>query len=266
MSVLSDTLMIAWRNSRKLVRVPGMIVYICLQPIMFIVLFAYVFGGAIGSGVDAAGYRQFLIAGVFAQTVAFGATTTASGIADDKTKGIMDRFRTLPMSPVAVLAGRTFSDVINNVIALMVMSLAGLLVGWRINTSVVDALAGFGVLLLFSYALSWIMAFVGLLVPNVEVVNGATFIVLFPITFIANTFVPLSSLPGPLQIIAEYNPVSAVTQAARNFFGNPDPAGFAATESWALLHPALYTVIWSVGIMAVFVPLSVWQFTRSNNA
>lgn len=260
---LSDASVIAWRNTRKIMRVPDMLVFITLQPIMFIVLFSYVFGGAIGGGADSAGYREFLIAGIFAQTVAFSATVTGSGIAEDRKKGIMDRFRTLPMSSGAVLAGRTFSDVINNLIVLLVMSVTGVLVGWRIHTSWWEALVGFGVMLLFSYALSWIMAYVGLVVASVEVVNNAAFMILFPMTFVANTFVPLSSLPGPLQVVAAYNPVSAVTQAARNFFGNPPPDGFEVVHAWPLDHPALYTVLWSAVILVVFVPLASRTFARA---
>lgn len=259
----SDASMIAWRNTRKIIRVPDMLVFITLQPIMFIVLFSYVFGGAVGGGADAAGYREFLIAGLFAQTLAFSAIVTGSGVAEDRKKGIMDRFRTLPMSSGAVLAGRTLSDVISNLIVLFVMSVTALLVGWRIHTSWWEALVGFGVMLLFSYALSWILAYVGLLVPSAEVVNNAAFVILFPMTFIANTFVPLSSLPGPLQVVAAYNPVSAVTQAARNFFGNSQPDGFETVQAWPLDHPALYTVLWSVVILAVFVPLASRTFSRA---
>ncbi len=171
----------------------------------------------------ASGYREFLIAGIFAQTVIFGATITGAGLAEDVQKGIIDRFRSLPMSPSAVLAGRTLSDVVNNIIVLVVMSLTGLLVGWRIRTSFFEAAWGFILLLVFAYAISWVMAWVGLLVPSPEVVNNASFIIIFPLTFIANTFVPLDTLPGPLKVFAEWNPVSAVTQAARNLFGNPDP-------------------------------------------
>lgn len=233
---------------------------------MFVLLFAFVFGGAIAGTANAGQYREFLIAGIFAQTVCFGASITGSGIAEDRTKGIMDRFRSLPMHPGAVLAGRTLSDLINNVLVLIVMSITGLLVGWRIRTGILEAIAGFLVLLLFAYALSWIMAYVGLLVPSTEVVNNAAFMVIFPLTFIANTFVPMASLPAPLRVFAEWNPVSAVTQASRNFFGNTPPETFLGVgESWAMHHPALYTICWSVAIMAVFVPLSSWQFRRSTS-
>ena len=149
------------------------------------------------------------------------------------------------MSPSAVLTGRTVSDVVNNVLVLVVMSLTGLVVGWRIHTSVLEALAGYVLLLVFAYAISWVMAWIGMLVPSPEVVNNAAFIIIFPLTFVANTFVPLDTLPGPLQTFAEWNPVSAVTQAARNLFGNPNPnpqapppAGLGAAAPGAL-HPDL---------------------------
>ena len=260
LSSLGDGLVVAQRNLIKIRRVPELLVFTTLSPIMFVLLFAYVFGGAI-SGGDPQQYREFLIAGIFAQTVIFGATTTGAGLADDVQKGIIDRFRSLPMSRTAVLTGRTLSDVVNNVIVLVVMSLTGLLVGWRIRSSFFDALAGYLVLLVFAYAISWVMAFVGLLVPSVEVVNQASFIVIFPLTFIANTFVPLESLPRPLEVFAQWNPVSAITAAARDLFGND--ALTAPATVWPLQHPVVYTLIWSVVILVIFIPLTTWQFRRA---
>ncbi|WP_375423587.1 ABC transporter permease [uncultured Friedmanniella sp.] len=260
LSSLGDGLVVAQRNLIKIRRVPELLVFTTLSPIMFVLLFAYVFGGAI-SGGDPQQYREFLIAGIFAQTVIFGATTTGAGLADDVQKGIIDRFRSLPMSRTAVLTGRTLSDVVNNVIVLVVMSLTGLVVGWRIRSSFLDALAGYLVLLVFAYAISWVMAFVGLLVPSVEVVNQASFIVIFPLTFIANTFVPLDSLPGPLKVFAQWNPVSAITTAARELFGN-NALSTPATV-WPLEHPVAYTILWSVVILLVFIPLTTWQFRRA---
>jgi ABC-2 type transport system permease protein len=260
LSSLGDGLVVARRNLIKIKRVPELLVFTTLSPIMFVLLFAYVFGGAI-SGGDPQQYREFLIAGIFAQTVIFGATTTGAGLADDVQKGIIDRFRSLPMSRTAVLTGRTLSDVVNNVLVLVVMSLTGLLVGWRIRSSFLDALAGYLVLIVFAYAISWVMAYVGLLVPSVEVVNQASFIVIFPITFIANTFVPLESLPRPLEIFAQWNPVSAITAAARELFGND--ALTAPATVWPLQHPVVYTLIWSAIILVIFIPLTTLQFRRA---
>jgi len=259
-TTVGDSFVVARRNLIKIKRVPELLVFTTLSPIMFVLLFAYVFGGAIAGG-DPQQYREFLMAGIFAQTVIFGATTTGAGLADDVQKGIVDRFRSLPMAPSAVLTGRTLSDVINNVIVLVVMSLTGLLVGWRIHTSVLEALGGYVLLLLFAYAISWVMAWVGLLIPSVEVLNQASFIVIFPLTFLANTFVPLESLPGPLRVFAEWNPVSAITQAARELFGNT--ALVAPSDAWPLQHPALHTLVWVVIILAVFVPLTNLQYRRA---
>lgn len=261
-SVIADADVVARRNITKIKRVPDLLVFTTLQPIMFVVLFSYVFGGAIDREGGGAAYREFLIAGIFAQTVIFGATITGSALADDIKKGIIDRFRSLPMAPSAVLTGRTLSDVVNNVLVLVVMSLTGLVVGWRIRGSVGEAVLGFLVLLAFAYAVSWIMAWIGMLVPSPEVFNNASFIVIFPLTFIANTFVPLETLPTPLQRFAEWNPVSTVTQAARELFGNIPP-GTPEPTAWPLQNPVAYTLAWAVVILAVFVPLANLQYRRS---
>jgi len=163
-----------------------------------------------------------------------------------------------------VLVGRTASDIFYNVLSITVMGLTGLIVGWRVRTSLLEALAGFLLLLLFAYAFSWIMAYVGLLIPSVEVINNASFIVIFPLTFIANTFVPLENLPTVLRVFAEWNPVSAVTQAARELFGNTNPAAPPA-DVWSLQNPVLYTLLWVAIILAIFVPLSVHQYKRAAN-
>jgi ABC-2 type transport system permease protein len=261
---VSDAAVVAKRNLIKIKRVPDLLVFTTLSPIMFVLLFAYVFGGAIDPSGGGAAYREFLIAGIFAQTVVFGATNTGAGLADDVKKGIIDRFRSLPMAPSAVLAGRTLSDVVNNVIVLIVMSITGLLVGWRIHTGPLEALWGFVLLLIFAYSISWIMAWLGLLIPSPEVINNASFIVIFPLTFVANTFVPLDTLPGPLRVFAEWNPVSSVTQAARELFGNPSPNPAAAVSTaWSLQHAQLYTLIWAVVVVAVFAPLAAAQYRRA---
>jgi ABC transporter DrrB family efflux protein len=254
---MGDGAVVAKRNLIKIRRIPELLVFTTLQPIMFILLFAFIFGSAIDTGE--VGYREFLVVGIFSQTVIFGATLTGAGLADDIQKGVIDRFRSLPMSRSAVLVGRTTSDVLNNVLVIVVMSLTGLVVGWRIRTSFLEALAGFVLLLLFAYAISWIMAWVGLLVPTPEVVQSASFIVIFPLTFIANTFVPSAGLPGPLKTIAEWNPVSSVTLAARELFGNIG-ADQAVPTTWSLQNPVLYTLIWVALILAVFVPLSLRQY------
>jgi ABC-2 type transport system permease protein len=262
--VLSDGAVVAKRNLIKVKRVPDLLVFTTLQPIMFILLFAYIFGSAIvvAPGADDEAYREFLIAGIFAQTVIFGATFTGAGMADDMQKGVIDRFRSLPMSQSAVLIGRTGSDILYNAISLTVMALTGLVVGWRIRDGLLEAVAAFALLLLFAYAFSWVMAYVGLLVPTPEVVNNAAFLFIFPLTFIANTFVPSEGLPGPLKVFAEWNPVSSVTQASRELFGNVLP-GTPAPDAWSLQNPVLYSLIWVAIILAVFVPLATRQYRRA---
>jgi ABC transporter DrrB family efflux protein len=257
---LGDGVVVAKRNLIKVKRVPDLLVFSTLSPIMFVLLFAYVFGSAVP--IDGLNYREFLMAGIFAQTVVFGSTITGASLAEDLQKGIIDRFRSLPMSRSAVLVGRTSADLANNVIVLVVMSITGLVVGWRINTSVPEALAGYALLLLFAYAMSWIMAVVGLLVRTPEVVNNASFIVIFPLTFIANTFVPIDNFPTVLKTFAEWNPISAIVQAARELFGNVAPA-VPVPDAWPLQNPVLYVLIWVVVILAIFVPLSIAQFGRA---
>lgn len=261
--VVSDSLTVAKRNVIKIKRVPDVLIFSTLSPIMFVLLFAYVFGDAIKVEGSTGGYREFLIGGIFAQTVVFGASFTGAGLADDMQKGIIDRFRSLPMASSAVLIGRTVSDVVINVVSLAVMSLTGLIVGWRIRGSFLDAVLAYVLLLLFAYAVSWIMAVLGLLVRAPEVFNNASFMVMFPLTFLANTFVPLDNLPTVLKVFAEWNPVSAVTKAARDLFGNKDPMGTAASTAWSMQHPVATSLIWVVVILAIFVPLSLRQYKRT---
>jgi ABC-2 type transport system permease protein len=259
---LADGGIVAKRNLIKIKRVPDILVFTLMSPIMFVLLFAYVFGGSIDvpGGVN---YREFLLAGIFVQTVIFGSTFSGAGMADDMQKGIIDRFRSLPMSPAAVLVGRTASDIVNNVLSLGVMSLTGLVVGWRIRTSVPEAVGAFLLILAFAYAISWVMTYVGLLVSTPEVVNNASFMVIFPLTFLANTFVPSQNLPRVLRTFADWNPVSSVAQAARELFGNTAPG--TGGGAWSLNHPVFYSLLWVGIILAVFVPLSVRRYQRAAN-
>ena len=254
-----DGAVVAKRNLIKIKRIPELLIWTLMSPIMFVLLFGYVFGSSIEtSGV---GYREFLIAGVFAQTVIFGSTFTGAGLAEDMTKGIIDRFRSLPMSRTAVLFGRTASDIVYNGMSILLMGLTGLIIGWRIRTGPIDAIVGVLLLLLFAYAFSWIMAWVGLKVKSVEMVNNASFMFIFPLTFIANTFVEVQRLPGPLKIFGEWNPVSAVAQAAREAFGNT--GGVQPPDVWSLQNPILYSLIWVGIILAVFIPLSTHQYNKA---
>ena len=257
---LVDGGIVAKRNLIKIKRVPDILVFTTISPIMFILLFAYVFGSAIGT--PGLSYREFLIPGIFAQTVIFGATFTGAGMADDIQKGIIDRFRSLPMSRSAVLIGRTASDVGYNVVTMFVMVITGLIIGWRIRTDVFQAIGGFLLILAFAYAISWVMALIGLLVPSPEVVNNASFVVIFPATFVANTFVPTTNFPTVLKTIANWNPVSTVTQAARELFGNTS-AKLPPSDDWSMQHPVVYTLIWCIVLVAIFAPLSVRQYKRA---
>jgi ABC-2 type transport system permease protein len=257
---LADGAVMTKRNLLKITRLPDLLVFSTVQPIMFVLLFAYIFGSAIQ--LPGMSYREFLLPGIFVQTVIFGATITGSGLADDIKKGIIERFRSLPIGSSAVLIGRTTSDLLNNTLVVVIMALTGLLVGWRIRSSFLEALAGFGLLLAFAYAFSWIMATVGLSVKSVEVVNNASFIVIFPLTFIANTFVPTDNFPAVLKVFANWNPVSALTLAVRELFGNTNPA-FPVPDAWPLQNPQLVSVSWIVVILVIFIPLAINRYKKA---
>jgi ABC-2 type transport system permease protein len=253
---IADGLLITGRNLRRIPRIPELAIFAILQSIMFVLLFAFVFGGAIplpGGG----SYREYLMPGIFAQTIAFAAATTAIGMTDDLHRGILDRFRSLPMARSAVLSGRVISDVIYNGGILAVLMASGLAVGWAVHTSIGEFLAGVGLLLLFTFAMSWIGVWLGLMVPAVEVAQQVGFTVLFPLTFLSNVFVPTSTLPTWLRPVAEWNPVSALTAATRQLWGNPNPF---AKEGFPAEHPVLLTVVWVAVILAVFVPLAVRRY------
>lgn len=257
---LTDGAIVARRNVRKITRQPELLVAVLIMPLVFVFLFSYVFGSAIE--IEGGSYREFLIGGAFAMMLTFGSTFTGLGLADDIQKGIIDRFRSLPMSRGAVVFGRTASDVIYNVLSTIVMAAAGYAVGWRIDNGIGNALLGFGLVLLFAYAFSWIMAYVGLKVRSVEAINNAGSLVIFPLTFVANTFVPTDGFPSALRTFAEWNPVSTVAHAARVQFGNI-PDGAPEPSAWPLQHAALYSLGWVAVILAVFVPLSIRAFQHA---
>ncbi|MEN0103874.1 ABC transporter permease [Curtobacterium sp. RRHDQ66] len=246
------------RNLIKIKRSPDMLVFAVLQPIMFVLLFSQVYGGAIA--VQGTDYTQFLMAGIFAQTVVFGATFSGSAMAQDLKEGLIDRFRTLPMSSSAVLVGRTNSDLVLNTISMVIMMLTGLLVGWRVNSSPLEFLAGVALLLLFSYSFSWVMALLGMSVKTPEVINNASFMILFPLTFISNAFVPSDTLPLVLRVFAEWNPVSSLVQAARELFGNVGSA--PVPDIWTMQHPITTVLIGIAVMLVVFVPWAVNKYTR----
>ncbi len=256
---LADGAVVAKRNLIKVRRLPEVLVWTTMSPIMFVLLFAYVFGSNIQ--IPGVPYREYLMGGIFVQTVIFGSTYTGAGLAEDMTKGIIDRFRSLPMARSAVLVGRTASDIFNNSISIFLMSMTGLVVGWRISGSVIEAIGGFLLLLLFAYAFSWIMAYVGLKVSSVEVVNNASFMFIMPLTFVSNAFVRSDLMPGPLKTFAEWNPVSAVAQAVREAFGNT--GNVPIPDAWSLQNPLAYSLVWIGIILAIFIPLSVRQYMKA---
>ena len=256
---LSDGLVIGWRNLKRIPRIPELAIFAVIQSIMFVLLFAFVFGGAIPlpGYADPNAYREYLMPGIFAQTITFASATTAIGMTDDMAKGIIDRFRSLPMARSAVLTGRSFADVIYNAGILIVLMISGWFVGWTVRTDVVQFLAGVGLLLLFAFAMSWIGIWLGLSVPSVEVGQQVSFTVIFPITFISNAFVPIQTMPTWLQPFAEWNPVSTLTASTRELWGNPNPF---ATDNFPSQQPILVTLLWVAVILIVFVPLGVRKY------
>ncbi|MER8182906.1 ABC transporter permease [Kitasatospora sp. NPDC094015] len=255
-----DSWVVAKRNLRRMTRIPEIVVFGLMQPVMFVLLFSYVMGGAIqipGTTASSSTYTQFLMAGIFAQTVTFAVAGASAGIAEDMTKGLVDRFRSLPMTRSAVLVGRTLADLVQTAFTLLVLAMVALLVGWRIHEGFPKALAAFGLLLLLGYSFSWIGALIGLSVRSPEAATSAGLIWLFPLTFVSNAFVPVSSMPGWLQPIAYWNPFSATVQACRELFGNqvgPTPS------AWPMQNAILVSVLWSLVIMAVFSWLSVRKY------
>ena len=253
---LLDALVLAKRSVLETVRVPELIMFVAIQPIMFVLLFRYVFGGAIQ--VPGGQYVNFLMPGIFVQTVAFGGVTTAIGLAQDMQRGIIDRFRSLPMSSSAVLIGRTLADLARNLFTVIIMLTVGFLVGFRPGGTPFEFLLGILLLLGVSFAFSWISAFIGLLVRSVEAAQSGGFIWLFPLTFASSAFVPVSTMPSWLQTFARHNPISVLADALRGLF-HVNPALTTGDIRWALIQ----SVAWIVGIVIVFVPLSVIRYRRT---
>ncbi|MFF8278575.1 ABC transporter permease [Streptomyces lateritius] len=263
---VGDSLVVAKRNLIRMTRIPEMVIFGLIQPIMFVVLFSYVFGGSIsvpGAGLSASGYREFLMAGIFAQTVTFATAGAGAGIADDMHKGLIDRFRSLPMARGAVLTGRTLADLVQTALTLVVLAVVALLVGWRTHENVLKVLGGFALLLLLGYAFSWIGALIGLSVRTPEAATSGGLIWLFPLTFISNAFVPAENMPTFLQTIANWNPFSATVQACRELFGNLPP-NYPVPDAWPMQHPVWASLIWSVLIILVFRTLAVRKYRSAS--
>lgn len=263
MSALQDTLIITQRQLRLLTRVPEVLIFSTIQPVMFVLLFRYVFGGSIETG-QPGGYVQLLMPGIFVQTVAFTMAGTASGLAEDMKKGLIDRFRSLPISQSALVIGRTLGDSLLNIVVLAVMGIAGYVVGWRPTSGIANVAVGFLFLLLFGYALSWVGIFVGLSVEDARVVQNVSFIVTFPLTFLSNAFAPTTGMPRALQYFAEWNPVSTMVAGCRELFGLENQFG-ATAGSFPSENPLLTSFLYMLLIMAIFIPVSVRKYKRSSN-
>ncbi|GAA3888390.1 ABC transporter permease [Streptomyces sp. NPDC003631] len=258
-----DSLVVAKRNLIRMTRIPEMVIFGLIQPIMFVVLFSYVFGGSmqIGGSTSPEAYRNFLMAGIFAQTVTFATAGAGAGIADDMHKGLIDRFRSLPMARGAVLTGRTLADLVQTALTVFVLAIVALLVGWRVgsngDTNAGKVLAAFGLLLLTGYAFTWIGALIGLSVRTPEAATSGGLIWLFPVTFISNAFVDTTHMTPWLRHIAEWNPFSATVQACRTLFGNP---GVSPSDAWPMAHPVWASLIYSVVIIVIFRTLAVRKY------
>jgi ABC-2 type transport system permease protein len=259
--MLHDTWVIARRGLTHMKRQPEALADATIQPIMFVLLFAYVFGGAIS--VPAGGnYREFLMGGIFAQTIVFTAFGVAMSLAYDRKNQAVDRFRALPIARGAVLGGHAVANLVKAVLPIVLMSLCGLAIGWRIRDGLVSALLGYLLLFAFAFAMIWVGILLGSLVATPEGVQGIGFAVIFPITFMASTFVPTETMPGFLQTIAEWNPVTSLSNAARELFGNPSTLA-GPGDPWPIEHPIEYSIIWAVLIIAVCAPLAVRAYQRS---
>ncbi|MDQ6607766.1 MAG: ABC transporter permease [Actinomycetota bacterium] len=250
--LITDTLIIAERNLIRLPRAPDLLLAFTVQPIMFVLLFRYVFGGAIRTP-HYHGYVDYLIPGIIVQNIAFGGFVTALGLNEDVHKGLIDRFRSLPMARPAVLAGRTLSDIVTNALSVAVLLITGLIIGFSFNAPVLHVIAGVGLLLVFGYAFSWVFALVGLLVSSPESANSVGFIAVFPLTFVSSAFVPVDTFPSALKAFAQVNPFTIMVDAMRYLWvGYPSAGNYV----WG-------SAVWALVIFAVFAPLAVSRYRRA---
>ena len=252
--VVGDSVAIVWRNLLNIRRNPELLVFATVQPVIFVVMFRYVFGGAIQGSLPAGQtYINYLMPGVFVQTIVFGALTTGVGLAEDLNKGLIDRFRSLPMARSAVLVGRTGADLVRNFFVVVLMCVVGFIVGWTIETNVARFVAAFLIILAFAYAMSWAFAIVGLSVRDAETAQAVSFPFLALLVFASSAFVPAGTMPGAVRAFADVNPVTLVVDAARALMIGDGGA----------LGPALGTLAWLAGLLLVFVPLSVRAFRKA---
>ncbi len=260
-TLFSDLWVIARRGLVHMKRQPEVLTDATVQPIMFVLLFAYVFGGAISVPGDG-DYKEFLMGGIMAQTLVFACFGVAMGIAADRNNGAIDRFRSLPIAKGAVLGGHSLANLIKTLLPITLMALAGLVIGWTPNGSLLDSIAAFALMIMFSFAMIWVGVLMGSTLSSPEAVQGFAFTVLFPFTFISSCFVPTSTLPSVLETFSEWNPTSTLADSLRHLFDNPGGT-IPEDGSFPLQHPVLYTALWAIAIVAIFVPLSIRAYQRS---
>jgi ABC-2 type transport system permease protein len=254
---LKNSWVLARRSVARIAREPEQLIDVTIQPVIFVLLFTYVFGSAIhlpGGG----SYHQFLISGMFGMTMAGTAPGTAVGLTADMSTGLIDRFRSLPIARSAVLAGRTMSDLATQVLGILVLAATGLAVGWRIEHGIGDALLAVGLSLLFAFAMTWVGACAGTFLRSPESAQALGFVLFLPLSFVSNAFVPTQGMPAWLRDFANWNPMSAVAATCRNLFGGNVPT----PDAWPMQHPELAVLIWSVGLIAIFAPLAVALYRR----
>jgi ABC-2 type transport system permease protein len=253
---LQDSLVLARRNLAHVRQIPEKLIDVTLQPVMFVLLFAYVFGGVIH--VPGGSYHEYLLAGIAVQTIAFGIMGPGASIATDLNEGIVDRFRSLPMARSAYLLGHMIAELAASVLAIAVLAVSGLVIGWRIHTGVPEAIGGFVLLILIAFTMLWIGTGLGVAARSPDAVQGIVFVVVFPLTFLASAFVPIGGLPGVLQTVAQYNPISAFAAAVRTLFGNPTAIPHGGP--WPMGHPVLAALAWCASLLAVAVPATLWAY------
>jgi ABC-2 type transport system permease protein len=256
---VTDVWVLTKRSIARIRREPETLADVTIQPILFVLMFAYVFGGAIplpGGG----NYHDYLIGGMLGMGLAQTAPGTAVAVVSDMSTGLIDRFRSLPMSRAAVLTARTIADLLTQMIGALVVAGVGLAIGWRVHTGAADVVAAFALALLFGYAFTWAGVSLGMVLRSPEAAQQSGFIIFLPLTFISSAFVPTQGMPGWLQPVAEWNPMSALAAASRHLFGNPNPA--AAVRAWPMQHPELAVITWSVAMLVVFAPLAVYLYRR----
>jgi ABC-2 type transport system permease protein len=260
---LIDIWVLVLRSLARIRREPETLSDVTIQPIIFVLMFIYVFGGSIG-GFGHFNYHEYLVGGMLAMGLAQTAPGTAVGVVSDMSTGLIDRFRSLPMSRSAVLVARSIADLLTQVLGALVVAGVGLAVGWRIHTNVWDTLAAFGLAMLFGYAFTWAGTCLGMVLRSPEAAQQTGFIIFLPLTFISSAFVPTQTMPGWLQAVADWNPMSALAAAARHLFGNPNPA--ASIQTWPMQHPEVAVVAWSLLLLAIFAPLAVHLYRRKSLA